>query len=93
MNKSREEDDSGSLDERLRLADKVGHDVAREHTHDGRTCDFGEFAREYGGVARRMRVSLAMMSATSHGPAQVATPAYRSNWETIFGTKQEVGST
>lgn len=25
------------------------------------------------------------------GPAQVATPAYRENWDTIFGTKKPVG--
>jgi hypothetical protein len=30
-------------------------------------------------------------AATSDGPAQVATPQYRSNWDTIFGKKQVVG--
>lgn len=29
--------------------------------------------------------------ATESGPAQVATPAYRSNWETIFGKHVDAG--
>lgn len=29
--------------------------------------------------------------AAHKGPAQVATPAFRENWETLFGKRQPVG--
>ena len=46
------------------------------------------------GTAQLMRaVSQAVRGAAgqSKGPAQVATPAYRDNWETLFGKRQPVG--
>jgi hypothetical protein len=48
------------------------------------TCGAGKFLRAAG---EAIRASLAGGS----GPAQVATPAYRENWDTLFGKKQTVG--
>ena len=40
-------------------------------------------------VAKVLRAKADAM--TTKGPAQVATPDYRANYESIFGAKQEVG--
>lgn len=54
--------------------------LAEEHSP---SCGAHRFARD---VAAQLRAA-----ATSSGPAQVATPSYRSNWTTIFGKKTDAG--
>ena len=41
-------------------------------------------------VGQAIRAAKAACAAGS-GPAQVATPAYRTHWDSIFGARQEVG--
>ena len=41
-------------------------------------------------VSRTLRTAVGK-GGKSKGPAQVATPEYRNNWETLFGSKQTVG--
>ena len=46
------------------------------------------------GTAKLMRAAsdaLRNALATNKGPAQVATPAYRENWDTLFGKRHPVG--
>jgi len=43
------------------------------------------------GVLRSVSGIVRNSLATSRGPAQVATPAYRDHWETLFGKRQPVG--
>jgi hypothetical protein len=35
------------------------------------------------------REEIAAKTARSHGPAQVATPSYRANWDAVFGRRGE----
>lgn len=62
-------------------ADAVAED------HKSHSCPIGRIARTVrdGCINARERLS------GGDGPAQVATPQYRANWDTIFGAKQERG--
>jgi hypothetical protein len=65
------------LEAAAQLADAVG---AEHHGHSGcaTTAVMGQ-------ISRSIRQSLS----TSAGPAQVATAAYRQNWDVLFGGKQQ----
>jgi|GEM_PF-2202509 len=66
----------------LEAAARAADAVADEHLP---TCDAAVLMRAIGSSAR------AALAATGRGPAQVATPAYRDNWDTLFGKGQVVG--
>jgi hypothetical protein len=66
---------------------KILEEVARRAEAEAEKHDEGCYMRDafkaIGANARAM--------AAGDGPAQVATPAYRSNYETIFGGRVEAG--
>jgi len=59
--------------------------AASEHRED---CGVGQIFRQF---ADALEGRDAESAASAGGPAQVATAAYRNNFETIFGQKQVVG--
>jgi len=62
-------------------------EIADEHeTHVD--CGTTPLMRDLSDTIRR---GVAAGMAASRGPAQVATAAYRNNWDTLFGKKQTVG--
>ena len=65
----------------LEVAARAADQVATEHRP---TCGISVLMRAVGDAARDAL-------AASRGPAQVATPAYRANWDTLFGKQQTVG--
>ena len=65
----------------LEAAASAADRIADEHRP---TCGTAQLMRAVSGAARDAL-------AKSKGPAQVATLAYRKNWETLFGKKQTVG--
>lgn len=74
---SSEDDKRKLLEEAASAADKI----ADEHRP---TCGTAQLMRAISNAARQA-------AGASKGPAQVATPAYRTNWDTLFGKKQPVG--
>jgi len=65
---------------------RVADDIGDEHEgHDD--CQTTPVMRAVSGALRYR----AAAEAAHKGPAQVATPAYRANWDTLFGKKQPVG--
>lgn len=68
-------------DEMLKEAADLADAIAEGHAGHG--CGMTGFMREVSGVLRA--------ASTASGPAQVATPTYRSNYETIFGKRVEAG--
>jgi len=71
------DDERRALEAAADLADRAAE------THRP-TCGAGKILRATG---EAIRASLAV----GWGPAQVATPAYRENWDTLFGKRQTVG--
>ena len=70
-------DERDKIYDAVKAAEGAAHEVASEH---GEGCEFGAMARH---VERTMH-GLAHQIAPERGcegPAQVATPAYRQNWE------------
>lgn len=72
------DDEKKMLEATARMADRI----AAEHAP---TCGTAKLMRVVGDAARNT------LAAVHKGPAQVATPAYREHWETLFGKKQTVG--
>ena len=72
------DDAKKTLEQFAREADRVADE------HQDHDCATTPLLRAVSAVVRRA-------AATSSGPAQVATPAYRDHWETLFGKKQPVG--
>ena len=72
-------------DEKETVADFLDFAADRheEEEHEDESCPISDGVRR---VSARLRSDM-----TSAGPAQVATTAYRSGWDGIFGKKQEVG--
>ena len=66
-------------DEAERIAE-FAESVAAEH---GESCPVNGYAKAIAAAVRA--------SATESGPAQVATPTYRSHWTSIFGKKTDAG--
>ena len=61
--------------------EEVGEALIAQH---GERCGLHHVGHAMVGAANKIR-------ATSGGPAQVATDAYRQNWDTIFGGRVAVG--
>jgi hypothetical protein len=76
-----EDEKRRSLETVATLADELG---AEHRGHEPYGCDT---ARVMGQISGSIRQTLA----TSRGPAQVASPAYRENWNALFGSRQPVG--
>ena len=72
------EDERKMLETVAQAADRI----AAEHKP---TCGTAQLMRLVGDAARNT------LAAVHKGPAQVATPAYREHWETLFGKQQTVG--
>lgn len=68
----------------LEVVAQAAENTAREHQP---SCGTAKLMKIIGDAARG---ALGSESARS-GPAQVATEAYRQNWDTLFGSKQTVG--
>jgi hypothetical protein len=66
----------------LEAAAQAADRIADEHHPE---CGTAQILRAIGSAAR------SAAAAASRGPAQVATPDYRKNWDTLFGKKQAVG--
>ncbi len=69
-------------DDRKKVALMVGEGLQRCH-HDA--------CRSAGDALVRSASSTEAPKAAGGGPAQVATPAYRTNYDTIFGRRVEAG--
>lgn len=76
--------DKENLDKALEAYERIADAVSEDHDHD---CPTGDIARTVGAACRGARELLAAGS----GPAQVATNAYRSGWDNVFGNRQPRG--
>ncbi len=74
------DDEKKRLEALARACDRVADD---HKTHD---CDTTPILRAVSGAVRH-----AVRDSGHKGPAQVATDAYRENWQTLFGKKAPVG--
>jgi hypothetical protein len=71
---------SDDLKKQLEAYASIGDEMAKQHAP---SCDYHKLGKDMAAMCRA--------AATSTGPAQVATSAYRSNYETIFGKRVEAG--
>lgn len=78
MGRVSDADEKRLLEAAARAADKI----ADEHRP---ACGTAQLMRAVSSAARNAAAG------ASKGPSQVATPAYRENWDTLFGKKQPVG--
>jgi hypothetical protein len=74
-----EKDDHKAIAE-MAEAIAANHGAGTEHA-----CPLGKLMADVGVEARRR------MKCTTSGPAQIATEAYRRNWEGAFGARTIVG--
>ena len=74
-------------DDQKKMLETAAQSADRIADSHSPTCGTGQLMRLIGDSAR---AALGGGAARS-GPAQVATEAYRQNWDTLFGSKQTVG--
>lgn len=87
MNGDGKKVDHDAIDRVLDEGEAALDEVIEQH---GEGCFVREMAEEVREEARGLRVQNARARSSS-GPAMVASRAYRSGWDTLFGTKTKAG--
>ena len=72
-------------DDRKKTLEALAQRIDRSADAHDRRCGVAVLLRSVSGSIRRA------IASGGDGPAQVATPEYRANWDTLFGKKQTVG--